>query len=199
MWQVNNQCPLVHGISEPKIFKVNEFTQQALHAFQKTINYAISVGQPIINIYIESDGGDVNVLNGFLSMMDYGRKNGLQFAGFVSGCAASAGAMVFLYCDFRFMGSSANLMVHNIQLWVQGKNPDLHSEIKFVGEMEVFIFEKLSRWIKKPKDWLKKQLERRHNSDWNINSTEALSLKIIEHIGIPMSVFEIKSTYYFKQ
>lgn len=156
------------------------------------------MGQPILNLYIESNGGDVNVLNGFLSMMDFGRKHGLKFAGFVSGCAASAGAMVFLYCDQRFMGASANLMTHNIQLSIEGKHPDLYSEIKFVEAMEISIFEKLSKWLKKHKGWLKKQLQNRQNSDWNINAEEALSLQIISQIGEPMAIVSLEPNYYFK-
>lgn len=188
---LNNNCAFANNLSQPKTFRVNEFTPEALHAFQKSVATAISMGQPILPLYIESCGGDAHVLGGFMSTMEHGRENGVQFAGIVSGAAQSAGAVVFLYCDYRFMGSNGILMFHNLQMGLQGKAPDVHAEVNWWTLLEGSMFEKLSKWIKKPKGYLLNQLKKRFNSDWNINAAEAMELKLIEKVGVPIPALEL--------
>lgn len=186
MWNTSF-APFVSKLDLPSPFKLVDFTPQALDAFQKHVHGCYSNGVPFVVINITSFGGDSGCMCGFFGVIDNYRKKGLKFCGVVTGYAMSAGAAVFLYCDsgYRFMSSSAHLLFHNSQ---GGHDWDRMSAIQnyteFHTKRDIEINEKLSKHLKRPKNWLCKQMKSIQGNDWYLTSSQAEELKLCT-IGMP--------------
>lgn len=194
-WNVNTNN-FITSVSQPKSFFVEEFDSKALRAFSSSVSDAISMGQQILPIYIESDGGDSFILNGMLSIMDSARGKGLKFATIVAGKAFSAGAFLFAYGDskYRFVGNSGTLMFHGAQMSnFSGKFEEMKSVVRAIDKMETPFFAKISKHLGKRHDWLEKKLvSLNHNNDWFLGANEALAEGIANHIHLP--VFSVDFT-----
>ena len=178
--------PQVREVNDPVFFTLNEFSERSLTAFDKALSKARSCNQPIFPIKIQSDGGSVAIMLGFMSLMKEYREQGMQFIGSVIGSAASAGCVVFLFCDQRYMGEFSSLLFHSSFIGLEGPMPTVKAKVDFYTKEEVRINEVLSKHLKKPKTWLDNQMKKRGASeDWMIGADEAISLGMATKIGIP--------------
>jgi len=194
-WIINGNN-FVNNVQSPKSFFLEDFTSRTVRALSSTITDALTLGQEVLPIYIESSGGDVYALNGILSIIDGARKNGLQIATIVAGQAMSAGAFVFCYGDkgLRFVGSNATIMLHGIKLgYLDGRLGDIKSFVDTLNAKEFSFFEKISTHLGKRKDWLVKSLSKRKDYDWYLDSEEAIAEGIANHIHIPTFKVDIKA------
>lgn len=186
MWTIE-QPSFIGDITLPSAFEVVEFTASALKAFGKYLHSIYQSSFPYAILNISSDGGDVGVMCGFLSLMESYRKKGVVFVGVVKGYAFSAGCAVFLFCDngFRFMGPAAHIMFHNSQgshHYTRLSSMKKYSE--FYVKYDDQINEKLSLHLKKGKTWLSNQLKKESHDDWMITAEQANELGLC-NIGLP--------------
>ena len=194
MWSISTS-PQIQQVNTPIFFTLNEFTEKSLQSFNKSILKASEACQPIIPISIQSDGGSAVILYGFMSAMESARKNGIQFASVVAGTAASAAACVFLFSDYRYMGEFSSLCYHSLQISQEGALPILEGQMTWYRKENDRINEVISRHLKKPKDWLKKQLKTQFSDDWMISAEDAISNGMATEIRIPQFNLEIKSEF----
>lgn len=185
-----------NNIRQPESFTLTEFNQNSLSAFQRTVTKCLNNSQAILPIYIDSYGGNVDSMCGFLSIIDYGRDKGLKFSTIVNSKAMSAGALTFLYGDenLRFMGGSAKLMLHSAGTFTGGKLPEIKESIETYHREQDTLFEKISKHVKKPKLWLKKNLEKRKDYDWTLSADEVVE----EKLGLkysPTFVFSVEEKF----
>lgn len=194
----------IHGgaqcgnIRQPKSFYITDFSDAMLRSFEQVNTECLSSGQPILPIFIESYGGNVDILSGVLSLMDYGREKGLKYPTVVNGRAMSAGAMVWLYGDngMRFVGSCGTLMLHHAATITGGKLPEIKNSIDLHSETQWALFEKISKHIKKPKDWLKKNLDKRKDRDWYLTADDVVSESLGEK-KTPTFVLQIQENFLY--
>lgn len=189
--------PLINKADQPKSFFLTEFTPETVRAFQNTVTTAINIGQPFLPIYIESPGGSAYAMCAILSCMENGRGMGLKFATIVNGTAQSAGAITFAYGDpeLRFMSPFSTLMFHNLSMGAIGKVGEglqLHINAQ---NLENRVFEKISKHLKKPKDWLKKTLEKKKNYDWELSAEEAVNEGIASIVHSPQFTVGFEEQY----
>lgn len=187
-WNVNVNN-FITSVNQPKSFFVEEFDSRALRALSTSVSDAISMGQQILPIYIETEGGDAFILNGMISIMDSARKKGLKFATVVAGKAFSAGAYLFAYGDkeYRFMGESATLMFHGAQMSnFSGKFEEIKSVVNAMDKMEKPFLAKISKHLGKKADWLERKLISNHNNDWFLNSEDSMKEGISNHTHLPV-------------
>lgn len=194
MWNIS-QSPQVRDIAMPGVFHLTEFSERSLQAFSKTLHRAQENSQPLMPIFIQSDGGSAAILFGFMSLMDSYREKGMQFAGVVSGTAASAGCCVFMYCDYRYMGKFSSLLFHSTQLGFEGNLQEARQVVEWHGQENDMMNEVLSKHLKKPKDWIKKQLKNNLLDDWLITSEKALELGIATSLSMPEFNLIIRSEF----
>ena len=179
-------APQVREVNDPCSFTLTNFDERSLHAFEKALQKARSFDQPIFPIKIQSDGGSVAIMLGFMSLMKKYREQGMKFISIVAGTAASAGCVIFLYCDERYMGEFASLMFHASFCGLEGPLPSIKNRIDWFNKEETKVNEVLSLHRKRPKGWIEGQLKKRGASeDWSMNAQEALDLKMATKIGIP--------------
>lgn len=194
-WVINGNN-FVNNVCSPKTFFLEEFNSRTVRALSSVVTDALTLGQEVLPIYIESSGGDIYSLNGILSIIDGARKNGLQIATIVAGQAMSAGAYTFCYGDkgLRFAGSNATIMLHGMQLSsIDGRLGDIKSLVDTLNISEFSFFEKISRHLGKKKDWLIKNLSKRKDYDWFLNAEEAIAEGVANHIHIPTFKVDIKA------
>jgi len=184
MWNLSI-CPQVRDINKPGSFTLVDFTERSLQSFTKAVHAAHELSQPVFPIYIQSDGGSAAILYGFMSVMESYRDKGMKFAGIVAGTAASAGCVIFLYSDFRYMGKFSSCLFHSLQLSVETSLPLLEDQLIWHRKENDNINEVLSRHMKKPKDWLKNQLKKQSSDDWLISAEDALKLGMATEIRLP--------------
>ena len=194
MWNIN-QSPQVRDVAMPGFFTLSEFSERALQSFSKALHRAADQNQPLFPIFIQSDGGSAAILNGFMSLMDSYRKKGMMFAGVVSGTAASAGACIWMYCDYRYMGEFASALFHSVQLGFEGNLQESLQVVDWHRKENDRLNEVLSKHMKKPKDWLKKQLKNNLLDDWYFTAKEAFDLGICTQIGTPEFNLTIRSEF----
>lgn len=91
---------------------VTEFTEASLHDFHEQLNF-LTVHEPeTIKIFIDSFGGCADMLWGMISRLEMVKAAGHKIETIVLSHAESAGAILFLAGDRRFMGEDARLMFH---------------------------------------------------------------------------------------
>lgn len=194
MWSIDCS-PQVQTPNEPVKFTLNDFTERSLSAFERATAKAYQNQQPIVPIYVQSDGGSAEILFAFMSIMKSYRDKGMRFASVVSGGATSAGCCVFLYCDFRFMGEFSRLLFHSIQIGVDGNLPTVSAYLQNAHSDNEMLQETLAKHLKKPKTWFKKLLRDNGIDDLVITPARAVELGIIEEVRIPTFTLKISSEF----
>ncbi len=194
-WVINNSASHVVGVKEPKEFHLTEFNDHTLRAFSATLTKCISENQGILPIYIETDGGRVDIMNGIVSLMDYGRKVGMKFSTIVNGRAMSAGAVVFLFGDekLRYMGTNAKLLLHSGRMGVVGKPGEVKLAADQYEEECRGLDAKLSKHLKKPKSWLQSNLKKRKDYDWVLTAEQAQAENLCE-VHTPTFLISVAET-----
>ncbi len=180
--------------AEPKEFHLNNFTDESIRAFQRTVANAVKMSQEILPIYIQSYGGDAHIMSNFISEMDTCRETfGIKFATIVGGCAMSAGALLFCYGDegMRFISDSGSLMLHGLQIGMDGRVPDMKGYTKRSEEMEDHIFRKISKHLGKKDDFLQKELELGHHTDRYLNAKECVQKGLASQVAIPQFLLSV--------
>lgn len=179
MWiiQGSNHC---NNIRQPQSFSLTQFCDQALAAFQKSVVTCLNTEQAVLPILIDSYGGNIDTMNGIISLIDYGKSRGLKFATVVNSKAYSAGAMVWAFGDenLRFIGDYGKIMFHSCSAVTGGKVPEMKTTVDAYHKDQDILFEKVSKNLKKPKTWLKNKLHKLKDYDWVLSADEVVSEKL---------------------
>lgn len=194
MWNIN-QSPQVRDVAIPCSFNLIDFSERTLQAFSKTLHKAHEASQPLLPIFIQSDGGRADILFGMMSLMESYRKKGMKFAATVSGTASSAGCCLFLFSDFRYMGEFSSLLFHSSQVSFENNLPAVMSMIEFIKSEDERMNEVLEKHLKKKKGWFKSQMRKNGVDDWLISARVAHELGLATSISIPEFNLTIRSEF----
>lgn len=187
----------VTSVKSPKTFFLSHFNTNTVEAFQSVVSQCVDNSQPLLPIFIESDGGYVDSLASILSIMDYGRAMGMEFSTITTGRASSCGALTFCYGDTnrRYISSTGSILLHNFQVGGAGQLHEVHNSFINNVKSESALFEKVSKHLKKPKDWLQKNLHKNKNYDWILNAEECKKEGIASEIKIPSFVLSVEERF----
>jgi ATP-dependent Clp protease, protease subunit len=183
----------------PHVVQVRgDFTDEMAEDFAHAFNAAENTGQEVIPVVIDSYGGDIYAL---MSMIDVIQGASVPVATIVMGKAMSAGA-VLLTCGtegYRFAAPNSTIMVHSA--WETGISGNA-DEVK-VGADELMrlnkrLLEIMSKNCGHDKDYFHKQMTSKKNTDWYIQTKEALKHNFINHVRVPEFQVNVKMTVNFK-
>ncbi len=76
------------------------------------INSLSTEKNPTINIYINSYGGEAKELFSLLSIIEMAKQQGIKIVTYVLGCAYSAGSLLAVFGDERYMSRYADHLLH---------------------------------------------------------------------------------------
>jgi ATP-dependent protease ClpP protease subunit len=193
------QKDLENNITLPVIVKViGEFNEESAKSLYADCDRALTTGQKILPIFIDSYGGYVDSLFGMLDYFQSFRDSGVEIITIACGKVMSCGAMLFAMGDKRFVGKRSRIMFHRVSAGSFGNPDDMKTDAKESERLEKFIFEEISKNIGRPKGWLFDQLKKNNFSDWYLTADEALEAKVATKIGIPQFTFSIDTHFGYE-
>jgi ATP-dependent protease ClpP protease subunit len=193
------QKDLENNITLPVIVKViGEFNEESAKSLYADCDRALTTGQKILPIFIDSYGGYVDSLFGMLDYFQSFRDSGVEIITIACGKVMSCGAMLFAMGDKRFVGKRSRIMFHRVSAGSFGNPDDMKTDAKESERLEKFIFEEISKNIGRPKGWLFDQLKRNNFSDWYLTADESLEMKVATKIGIPQFTFGIETRFSYE-
>ncbi len=104
------------------------------------VNHLASEKDPVINIYINSYGGEAKELFAMLSVLEMAKRQGIKIVTHVLGCAYSAGSLLAVYGDHRCMSKYADHLLH---LGCSGASFTTFEQLKRETENNVKHFNKI--------------------------------------------------------
>ena len=193
------QKDLENNITLPVIVKViGEFNEESAKSLYADCDRAMTTGQKILPIFIDSYGGYVDSLVGMLDYFQSFRDSGVEIVTIACGKVMSCGALLFGMGDKRYVGKRSRIMFHRVSAGSFGNPDDMKTDAKESERLEKFIFEEVSKNIGRPKGWLFEQLKKNNFSDWYLNGDEALDAKVATKIGIPQFTFGIETRFSYE-
>lgn len=183
----------------PVVVKITgNFNQESAKQVYKDCDEAMSTGQEILPIFIDSYGGYVDSLVGMVDYFQYFRDSGIKIVTIACGKAMSCGAMLFSLGDERWVGGRSRIMYHRIAGGAHGNPDDIMADAKESERLEKLIFEEASLNIGQKKNWLFSQLKERNFVDWILTPKQCKELGVATHIGIPKFKFTVTTDFSYE-
>ena len=180
-------------IDDPIIIRVNKFTEESLEKFDKDVELACSINQPVVPIVIDSYGGEAYAIKGFISTIETIK---VPVATIVNSKAMSCGSILAAFGTegYRFMNPNATLMIHDVAGITFGKIEEIKTDAEQLQKINKEIYERMSLHIGKDKDYIFNLIREKHHADWYLSAKEAKKHNIINHIRTPILQVGISTT-----
>lgn len=175
----------------PKVVKVHKFTEESVASFCNDVSEALTIGQNILPIVIDSYGGQVYSL---LAMIDILKSIPIPVATIAVGKAMSCGAILFS-CGSdgkRYMSPNSTLMIHDVSGGQSGKVLELKEDAKEAERLNDLIYKLMARNVGKSDDYFMKIVHEKGHADWFLTPQECVDHGLANHIRIPMFKTEVK-------
>lgn len=178
-------------IDVPITIHVTNFNEESLSSFKENMTKAWSKNQPVIPIIIDSFGGSIYSLLGMISLIEL---SPVPVATIVMSKAFSAGAMLFSFGTkgYRFIHPDASLLYHSLSACVSGEIENMKTHMDHLDNLNKMIFEKLSRYIGKPKNYLEKIILNK-KKDVYFYPQQAIDMGLADYCTVPMLKVELKA------
>lgn len=138
-----------------------------------SINYGVD--PPPVNIYINSDGGEVHSA---LSVFDSIQANPVQVNTIISGNAQSAATIISLAGHHRKISSNSYMLIHNISSTFWGKMHEFEDEMKNMSKLTA----NLKTIYKNNSDLTRAKLNTLLSKDLLMDAKECLKLGLVDEI-----------------
>jgi len=184
-------------IDLPVVVLVNKFDEASAKDFRDTFTRAVNSGQKIIPVVIDSYGGHVYSLMSMIAMI---RQSPVPVSTIATGKAMSCGAILFSFGHegLRFMDPFATLMIHDVSNGSHGKVEEIKADAKETERLNQLVYKMMASNVGKPEDYFLKLSHDHHNADWYIDSAEAKTHNLANHIRIPNFKVKISTDITFE-
>lgn len=160
------------------------------------MSIAHTIGQPIIPVIIDSDGGRIDCLRSMVTMIENSK---IPIATIVEGRAYSCGSVLFS-CgaqDHRYISPHAKLLIHQASAGTFGKVEEMKNDTEEFLRTNDWTNEILAKNCGKDPDYFKRMQKKHRNIDWWISPKEAMKHNLANHIGIPEMVVKVRVFFEF--
>lgn len=120
----------------------SSISTEVIYAVMSLTDQMAAMKDPVMNIYINSYGGDAAELFSLLSVLDIAKKKGVSVHTHVIGVAYSAGSILAVYGDHRTMSRNSDHLLH---LGCAGAEFSTFEQLKREAENNVKHFNKILR------------------------------------------------------
>ena len=172
---VENTIFFYDDINNEAILDLNRILREVDIKLQNTKNVLGDCFTPIIHLRIKTDGGDIYSA---LSTLDILPTLKSKVYTYVDGCVASAGTLISVAGERRFMGKHANLLIHQLSGDMYGK----YSEMKDTMEGCTNLMKCIKGIYKEHTKIPMKKLDELLNRDLWLSAQECLEYGIIDEI-----------------
>jgi hypothetical protein len=183
---------VVNLYNESNIININgEINKNMLNLFinskyMNEINGFDNKWKPIINIIINSNGGDYFATIKFISKMEEIKKKNVTFHCY-SIQACSSAFVIFQYCDHRFILSSSLLFHHNATIKIPLDTLEYFYENYY--EFVIIQHKKINKYIASKVGLTYKEYMKKIRNDWVINGGKNI---IANQLADEIVIFQYK-------
>lgn len=172
---IENKIFFYDDITNESVLELNRLLTEIDIKLQNTKNVLGDCFDPIIHLHIKTDGGDIYSAISTVDLMSTLKS---KIYTYVDGCVASAGTLISIVGDKRFMGKHANLLIHQLSADMYGKYSEMEDTMENCTNMMKFIKGMYKAHTKIPMKKLDELLKR----DLWLNSEECLTNGIVDEI-----------------
>lgn len=151
----NNHVYFYADVSRESIFALNVLLREAAK-FVHTMSFELNVPNIPIYLHINSYGGS---LYDAYAAVDTIKNLRVPIYSVIEGCAASAGTIISVVCDKRFIGANAYMLIHQLSSRMWGKMSELEDEYNHLTELMDQITRLYGEYAKIPQKKLTKLLK----------------------------------------
>jgi len=127
----NNHVYFYSEVSRESIFKLNILLRES-EKFVHTMSFDLNVKNIPIYLHINSFGGS---LYDAYAAVDTIKNLRVPIYSIIEGCAASAGTIISVVCNKRFIGKNAHMLIHQLSSNMWGKMSEIEDEYKHLNEL----------------------------------------------------------------
>ena len=127
----NNHVYFYSEVSRESIFKLNVLLREAERFVNRT-SFDLNIKNIPIYLHINSFGG--SLYNAYAAV-DTIKNLRVPIYSVIEGCAASAGTIISVVCNKRFIGENAHMLIHQINSSMWGKMSEIEDEYKHLNEL----------------------------------------------------------------
>ena len=142
-------------VSRKSIFKLNVLLRDAARFVHMTC-FDLNIKNIPIYLHINSLGG--SLYNSYAAV-DTIKNLRVPVYSIVEGCAASAGTIISVVCDKRFISENAYMLIHQLNSSMWGKMSEIEDEYKHLNELMTQIKGLYGKYTKIPKKELTELLK----------------------------------------
>jgi len=151
----NNHVYFYSDVSRESIFTLNVLLRQAAK-FVNTLSFDLNVKTIPIYLHINSYGGS---LYDAYAAVDTIKNLRVPIYSVIEGCAASAGTIISVVCNKRFIGANAYMLIHQLSSAMWGKMSEIEDEYQHLNELMDQITQLYGEYTKIPKKKLTELLK----------------------------------------
>ena len=142
-------------VSRKSIFKLNVLLRDAAR-FVHTTSFDLNIKNIPIYLHINSLGG--SLYNSYAAV-DTIKNLRVPVYSIIEGCAASAGTIISVVCDKRFISENAYMLIHQLNSSMWGKMSEIQDEYNHLNELMQQIKGLYGKYTKIPKKELTELLK----------------------------------------
>ena len=142
----NNHVYFYSEVSRESVFKLNVLLREAAR-FVHTICFDLNIKSIPIYLHINSLGGS---LYDAYATVDTIKNLRVPVYSIIEGCAASAGTIISVVCDKRFISENSYMLIHQLNSSMWGKMSEIDDEYKHLNELMKQIKRLYGKYTKIP-------------------------------------------------
>lgn len=172
---VENKIFFYDDVTNDSILELNRLLMEVDVKLQNTKNILGDSFDPVIHLRVKTDGGDLHAV---LSTVDIINNLKSKVYTYIDGSVASAGTMITLAGDRRFMGKHAIFLIHQLSAGAYGKYSELEDNMENCSNMMKFLKAYYKETTKIPMKTLDSLLKR----DLYLSADECIQYGMVDEV-----------------
>ncbi len=172
---VENKIFFYDDVTNESILELNRVLMEVDIKLQNTRNILGDSFDPTIHLRVKTDGGDLHAV---LATVDIMNNLKSKIFTYIDGSVASAGSMITLAGDKRFMGKHAIFLIHQLSSGIYGKYSELEDNMENCANMMKFLKAYYKDTTKIPMKKLDELLKR----DLYLSAPECVQYGIVDEL-----------------
>ena len=172
---VENKIFFYDSIVDDTVLELNRLLMEVDIKLQNTKILLGDSFDPVIHLHLKTGGGEIYSA---ISTVDTMRSLKSKVHTYVDGCVASAGTLISMAGNKRFMGKHANILIHQLSSEMYGTFSEMEDAMENYTNMMKFIKTFYKQYTSIPM----KKLDELLKHDLWLSSEECLQYKFVDEI-----------------